>query len=296
MSWNFERVAGEFNFTEGPVWDGEGVIFSDMPSDKIYRYDISTDECTVLHGDTNAANGLKMDPQGRLYTCEMNGRRIGRYDHEYKIVVDEYLGDPLNSPNDLAFDQSGNLWFTDPYYGAPWETPNKNLALGHRSVYRMDPEDPDSIVRLTFDTSNPNGILVTEDMNHLFVAEEDPDGDRELRRYPILSEEALGNVEVIHEFTPHRGIDGMCFDENENIVATAGSNDGGPGPLLYVFAQDGEVIETHASPTPKPTNCCFGGEDLSTLFVTGGDGCLHAADTDRIGLLGAPTTALVDEQ
>lgn len=290
MAWEFEQVAGPYNFTEGPVWDGEAVFFSDMPSDQIFRYDPATGETTVAHTDTNAANGLKLDEQGRLYACEMNGRRVARYDGDERTpIATQFGGERFNSPNDLAI-EDGQLWFTDPYYGAPWEDPDRELELGHRSVYRVDLSDPDlEVHRVVSDTENPNGLLVSPDRETLYVAEHLPgdDGPMSLRAYPIDDDLSVGEGEVIHNFFPHRGIDGMCFDSEGNIVATAGGEESGPGPMLYVFAPNGRVLETHPVPDSTPTNCAFAGDDLSDIYVTGGDGGLYKAETDRTGYLGA---------
>jgi gluconolactonase len=298
MSWEFERVAGPYGFTEGPVWDGGGVLFTDIPNDRVMRYDVDTEECTVRHTGTGAANGLKLDADGALYACEMNGRRVGRYadgggdgdpDADgYEVVVDRYGGARFNSPNDLAIDDEGTVWFTDPFYDADWEPADKRLELDHRSVYRVDPEAPETLTRVTHDTTNPNGLLVSPDGATLYVAQSDYDGARELRAYPIAPDGSAGDYEVLHDFGPHRGIDGMCLDAEGNVVATAGAAESGPGPLIYVFTPSGRVLETHPTPDPRPTNCCFGGDDLATLYVTGSDGCLYRAATDRTGLLGAP--------
>ena len=289
MSWEFEPVAGPYEFTEGPVWDGGGVLFTDIPNSRVLRYDAGTGETAVHHEGTNAANGLKLGPDGALYACEMEGRRVARYtDGGAETVVDEYEGGRFNSPNDLAFDSEGRLWFTDPFYATGWlDAETHGFDLDHRSVYRVDPTDPDTLTRMTDDTTNPNGLLVSPDDDSLYVAQSDYDGERELRAYPIEGDE-LGEYEVLHNFYPHRGIDGMCLDEEGNVVATAGYDEGGPGPMLYVFTPEGRVLETHPIDVPRPTNCCFGGEDLETIYVTGSSGHLHRAETDRRGLLGVP--------
>lgn len=287
MDLEFERVAGPFGFTEGPVWDGGGILFSDIPNDHILRYDVDTGECTVRYSDTNAANGLKLDAHGCLYACEMNGRRLSRYGNKYEVIVDRYDGDQFNSPNDLAIDPDGLVWFTDPFYDTDWEPDDKQFELDHRSVYRVDPDNPDTLIRMTDDTTNPNGLLVSPDGETLYVAQSDYDGRLELRAYPIVDDGTLNEYTILHDFAPHRGIDGMCFDMEGNIVATAGSTESGPGPMIYVFTPTGRVLETQSSPDPMPTNCCFGDDDLQSLYLTGGDGYLYRSRTDRTGFLGA---------
>jgi gluconolactonase len=289
MSWEFDRVAGPYGFTEGPVWDGTGVLFSDIPNDRVMRYDASTGETSVYREGTNAANGLKLGPDGALYACEMSGRRVARYTESgSETVVDAFEGGRFNSPNDLAFDSAGDLWFTDPFYDTDWlDAETHGFDLDHRSVYRVDPADPGTLTRMTHDTTNPNGLLVSPDDGALYVAQSDYEGDLELRAYPIEGDE-LGGYEVLHDFAPHRGIDGMCFDAGGNVVAAAGYDEGGPGPMLYVFAPSGRVLGTHPIDDPMPTNCAFGDGDLRTLYVTGSEGYLYRARTDRTGLLGAP--------
>lgn len=287
MSWEFERVTGPYGFTEGPVWDGSGVLFTDIPNDCIHRYDVDGGECEIYYTDTNAANGLKLDADGCLYACEMNGRRIGCYDDEYEVITDRYQGDAFNSPNDLAIDDEGLIWFTDPFYNDDW-VHDEALELGQRSVYRVDPDNVETLARVTDDTTNPNGILVSPDREMLYVAQSDYERARELRAYPIADDGTLGEYKVLHNFAPHRGIDGMCFDMDGNIIATAGSAESGPGPMIYVFTSAGRILDTHPTPDPKPTNCCFGGEDLQTLYLTGSEGYLYRTRTNRTGLLSSP--------
>ena len=290
--WDFEAVAGPFGFTEGPAWDGEGVQFSDIPNERILRYVPDDDECEVVRTGTNAANGLKFGPDGHLYACEMRGRRVARYGPDGDVTVaGTFEGARLNSPNDLAFDDEGRLWFTDPYYDTDWLEHGDGLEVGSQSVYRADPGDDGwSLTRVTHDTTKPNGIHVSPDGRTLYVAQSDygEKTARELRAYPIQDDGSLGGYTVCHDFGPHRGIDGMCLDEDGNILATAGTAESGPGPLLYVFTPSGRVLETHPLPDTLPTNCTFGGDDLRTLYVTGGDGYLYRTRTERVGLLGPP--------
>lgn len=288
MSWQFERVAGPYGFTEGPVWDGEGVLFSDIPNDRVMRYVPETGECSVAYTETGGANGLKFDHVGRLYACEMVGRRIARYDGDRTVVADRYEGARLNSPNDIAI-ETGTLWFTDPFYDADWEPDDKELELEHRSVYRVNLEaDSFDLERVTTDTTQPNGILVSPEGDRLYVADSayGDDTPSELRSYPIEAHGSLGEPTVLHNFNPHRGIDGMCLDTDGNIVATAGWAETGPGSMVYVFDPNGRVLETHPLTDPLPTNCAFGGDDLQDLYVTGSEGSLHRARTNRTGLLG----------
>ena len=299
-SWNFEQVAGPFDFTEGPAWDGEALLFTDIPTSRILRYDPQSGETSVFRTGTNEANGLMFDKDGQLYACEggdgvtfpkegqtytTDGRRMVRYekDGSTTVILAEFEGQRLNSPNDLAFDALGRMWFTDPRYG----NKSDDLELDHQSVYRADPQADGTwdIHRITFDTTKPNGLLISEDMKTLYVAQSAYAADEatELRAYSINDDGTAGEYQILHNFYPHRGVDGMCFDTEGNIVATAGSEKTGPGPKIYVFAPSGRVLETHPMPF-DPSNCTFGDEDLQSLYVTAGGRLWHAR-TERKGSL-----------
>jgi gluconolactonase len=293
MPLNFEKLAGGMTVTEGPVWDGQTLLFTDIVANRIMRYDPRTNACTVYRTPSNHANGLRLDAQGRLYACEGSGRRITRYEADGSVTVlaDSFQGRRLNSPNDIAIDSQGRIWFTDPRYEtAPvYGDQPEAMELKHQSVFRLDPEAGAgySIRRMTFDTTKPNGILISPDEKTLYVAQSDyaEGSKRELRAYPMRREGTLGPYIVLHDFGPNRGIDGMTLDSEGNIVATAGWQRGGPGPMIYVFAPDGRVLEMNPFPEDRPTNCTFGDDDLQTLYVTSMTGSLYRARTQRKGLV-----------
>lgn len=197
------------------------------------------------------------------------------------MVAEAYEGQRLNSPNDIALDRQGRIWFTDPRYGE-----RETMALTHDSVYRLDLVDNDNhaITRVTFDTTRPNGLAFSPDEETLYVAESPPapEGVRQLRAYPVRADGSLGEARVLHDFGQHRGIDGMRVDAEGSIIAAAGWAASGPGPRIVVFASDGSVLEEHPMPA-EPTNCCFGDADLRTLYVTAKDGRLYRARTERQG-------------
>lgn len=295
MSWDLVVVSGPYGgVTEGPAWDGRGLLFTHIPQSRIMRYDPQTGEATVFRSDTNHANGLMFDPDGQLYACEGETRRVVRYEQDGKttVLADRFEGEILNIPNDLAIDTQGRVWFTDPYYegaAGPWSLDRSHKKLDHDSVYRLDPQQNGnwSISRVTFDTTRPNGLLFSLDHATLYVAQSgrNPDEKRELRAYPVRADGGLNACTVLHDFGPYRGIDGMCLDTEGNIVATAGYRQGGPGPMIYVFSPSGEVVESQPVPVEKPTNCTFGGPDLKTLYVTSIEGYLLQAQTSRQGRL-----------
>jgi gluconolactonase len=301
VSWQFEQVDGPYGgTTEGPAWDGSGLLFTHIPGSRIMRYDPESGTSTVHRNGTNCANGLMLGPDGTLFACEGGARRVVRYEKNGSatVLTDGYEGRRLNMPNDLAIDLLGRVWFTDPFYegaGGPWSEDRSHKDLDHDSVYRLDPRPGGNwlMSRVTFDTTRPNGLLFSLDHGTLYVAQSDrdPDKKRELRAYPVNGDGSLGTHEVLHDFGADRGIDGMVLDTDGYIVATAGWAQGGPGPSVYVFSPSGEVVERHTVPFDRPTNCSFGGEDLTTLYVTTSEGYLLRTDTDRRGRLHYPPPA-----
>ncbi|MBI1789167.1 MAG: SMP-30/gluconolactonase/LRE family protein [Acidobacteria bacterium] len=297
MTWQFELIDPPYGaVTEGPAWDGAGLLYTRIQACRIMRYDPATRSISVWRENTNYANGLTFDAQGRLYGCEggaaLDTRRVVRYEPDGSVTVlaDNYEGKRFNIPNDVVVDPAGRVWFTDPYYegaAGPWSYDRANRELDHDSVYRLDPQPGGGyrIERATFDTTRPNGLLFSLDYRTLYVAQSGrrPDEKRQLRAYPVRDDLTLGDPEVLHDFGEHRGIDGMRLDCEGNIVATAGWELGGPGPSIYVFSPSGQVLERVPVPARRPTNCAFGDPDLGTLYVTTTEGHLFRVRTNRRG-------------
>lgn len=295
MDWKFELImkpAG-IPLTEGPVWDGERVLFTHIHASSIYSYDPGTGALAKWREGLNRTNGLAFDAEGRLFGCCQGGRAMLRLDPDGRNVVicDRIDGKRLSTPNDLAIDRKGRIWFTNPVNEGNWDKTEVE-ELDNRSVIRLDPQKDGTYkpARATFDTTQPNGILVSQDESTLYVAESSYTRGvpRELRAYPIKEDGSLGAYRTLFtwgedERGVHRGIDGMCLDRDGNIVATAGWEVSGPGPMIYVFSPTGRVLETHPVPAIRPTNCCFGGPDMTTLFVTTTQGHFFRAKTDRVG-------------
>ena len=197
-----------------------------------------------------------------------------------------------NHPHDLVVDRKGRIWFTDPYDPIPAPGPQLHGPLEHASVLLLDrrPDRSWHIRRMTYDTSSPMAIALSRDEKILYVSETGGEDKRELRAYPVHEDGSLGTYTVLHTFGsdhrgPHRGISGMSLDSEGHIIACAGWEKSGPGALIYVFSPSGRVIETHPAPD-SPTNCAFGDEDMTTLYVTTATGHLYRArSTGRQGRL-----------
>lgn len=295
MQWKFELLMkpSAVPLTEGPVWDGEHLYFTHIRASRILRYDLKSGAITEARSGTNRTNGLAFDAEGRLFGCCSGGRAIVRFDPDGKnvVIADRIEGKRLNTPNDLAIDRRGRIWFTNPVNEGNWDK-TERTDLDNQSVIRCDPQQDGSYTatRVTFDTTMPNGILVSQDQRTLYVAESGYARGiaRELRAYPINDDGSLGTYATLFTWGEdakgvHRAIDGMCLDRDGNIVATNGWEVSGAGPMITVFSPTGRVLETHPVPGNRPTNCCFGGPDLTTLFVTTTQGHFFKAETDRVG-------------
>ena len=171
-----ERLATGLRWSEGPVWFGDGryLLWSDIPNNRIMRWDEETGAASVFRKPSNFANGNTRDRQGRLLTCEHGTRRVTRteYDGTITVIADRFEGKPLNSPNDIVCKSDGSIWFTDPPFG----------ILGYYEGYVAMPELPTNVYRVdgksgqltvaTGDVGRPNGLAFSSDESKLYVVEE----------------------------------------------------------------------------------------------------------------------------
>lgn len=249
------KVVGDCKFTEGPAYSPKGfLLFSDIPNERIVRYDNDGSSSDYLK-PSGKSNGLVFDAAGHLYACQGGARRVVRIsavDGKIEVLCDQYEGKKLNSPNDLALDNQGGLYFTDPRYGDEADVEQKVMG-----VYYIDAAG--KTTRVIDSLQRPNGILVSNDGKTLLVAEPNK---RELWRYAIQSPGQLGKGELIftgEEQLDGGGPDGMCLDDAGGIYATYGS--------VVVLNPEGQLIGRIPVPE-RPANCTFGGPDGQTLFVT----------------------------
>lgn len=252
-----EKLAGDFQFVEGPAYGPDGLLlFSDIPANSIIRY-VGDGKTEVFLRPSGQSNGLAFDATGNLWACQHELRRVVRIDPEHRetqhIVADRYDGKKLNSPNDLALDGYGGLYFTDPRYGGgePLEQPVKG-------VYWVSPKGE---VKRVIDTLKlPNGILVSPDRKTLYVAE---NGTREIFAWPIVEPGRLGERKRLYEADQSLdggGCDGMAIDREGNVYATYAKG-------ITVITPDGKLVAR--IPVPEhPANCGFGGKDGKTLYIT----------------------------
>ena len=274
MTWKFELVAGPYEGpTGGVVRDGDAVIFSTIDEGRLLGFDPKTNAVTEARRYTNRVNGLARGPGGELYGAQEGGRRLIEFTPDGRVVpVDALLdGKYHNQPSDLVVDRQHRIYFTDPRHAVIPFGPAIFPFLDHCSVLRLERNDRRAWVasRITYDTASPRAVALAPDGNTLYIADGEPRATqaRELRAYPIRSDGTVDHPAVLHTFGqdhrgPQRGIEGMCVDQDGNIVAVAGWRRNGPGPRVYVFSAQGAVIESHEFPADLPNKCCFAGPEL----------------------------------
>lgn len=289
MAWDIEHVAGPYEGpADGPVWDGEALLFALVVESRIVRYHPATGRVAEHRRYTGNTTGLAFGRDGRLYGCQTSGQRVVRFDVDgsMSMLAERLDGRLHNQPDDLAVDAAGRIWFTDPAPapGSGWVPAPIVMEppVDHASVLRLERDDDGAwrIRRMTFDTVFPTGIALSHDEQTLYVAENPDDGARrsELRAYPIVADGTLGSPTILESFEAGSGVQGMCLDADGDLVACLGS-------AIAVFSPTGELLEHQPFGPARPTNCAFGDPGLDALYVTAEDGRLcRIANTGRRGL------------
>jgi gluconolactonase len=273
-----EQLATGMWWAEGPVWFGDGryVLVSDIPSNRIMRWDDASGHWGVFRHHANHANGLARDLQGRLLTCEHLTRRITRteYDGRITVLADHFEGKRLNSPNDLVCQttgaDAGSIWFTDPPFGigGHWEGLPAQPELPH-AVYRIDPQG--GLHQVLTDLHGPNGLAFSPDGAVLYLVESRATPHRLIWAYDVADGGRLSNKRMVVDAQGAGAIDGIAVDVDGNLWCGWGS-DGRPGVSsegldgVRVFNPQGEAIG-HIHLPERCANLCFGGDRNNKLFM-----------------------------
>jgi gluconolactonase len=274
-----ERVAGGFEFTEGPVWTREGaLLFSSPNTNVIYRWTPAgtVDVCRPKSGYSGVdigrflqpgSNGLTFSPDGLLTICQHGNRRVIRVNPHGDITVlaDSYKGKRLNSPNDLVYRSDGTLYFTDPPFGLPGQFDDPKKELPFSGVFRVRNGD----VELVSDAlEGPNGIAFSPDERFLYVGNWDPER-KIVVRHEVDEAGDLSDGIVFHDMTgagdmtgedDEDAIDGIKVDTAGNVYAC------GPGGI-WILSPDGDHLGTLTLPE-APHNLAWGDDDGRALYVT----------------------------
>jgi len=268
-----ERLAEGTRGGEGPVWFGDGryLLWSDIPNDRIMRWDEVTGNVSVFRQSSNKANGNTRDRQGCLITCEHFGRRVTRteYDGTITILADSYEGIGLSSPNDVVVKSDGSIWFIDPPFGlhSHYEGTTADPTLPSR-VYRIDVSG--SITIDADDVLGPNGLCFSPDESLLYVVESRGIPHRKIRVFRVENGIHLRGGDVLIDAGAGGTPDGIRCDIDGNLWCGWGM---GTAELdgVRVYSPSGLLIGRIALPE-RCTNLCFGGIMRNRLFIACGHG------------------------
>ncbi|SHJ84775.1 SMP-30/gluconolactonase/LRE family protein [Pseudozobellia thermophila] len=279
-----EIVANGFEWTEGPLYVNEGkyLLFSDIPNNAVFKIDMDGKVSEYLrpsgyssgkdYGDEPGSNGLLLSPQGELVLMQHGNRQVAKMKSsldgpkaEYEVLVDQYEGKRLNSPNDGVFDKEGNLYFTDPPYGLPGKMDDPNKELDFQGLYCLTKEGKTILVDKL---SRPNGVALSTDGAKLYVAVSNPE-HAVWYEYDILDVGKAVNKRIFYNVTElvgqkgQQGLpDGMKMHSKGFLFAT------GPGGV-WVFTTEGRpVARIHTG--EKTSNCAFDATE-TRLFMTADD-------------------------
>lgn len=265
-----ERLWTGARWAEGPAWFGGGryLIFSDIPNNRMMRFDECSGHMAVFRQPSNNSNGNTNDGQGRLVSCEHLGRRVTRTEHDGSITIlaDRYNGMRLNSPNDVVVKSDGSIWFTDPTYGilADYEGKKSESEIGACNVYRIDGATGDVRV-VADDFVKPNGLAFSPDESILYIADtgvsHDPKGPKHIRALKVNADgKTLGASKVFAVCTAGL-FDGFRVDTDGRIWTSAGDG-------VHCYTPGGDLIGKIKIPE-LVANVCFGGPVRNRLFICG---------------------------
>jgi gluconolactonase len=265
-----DRVAGGLIFTEGPVWRGGALLFSDIPNKRIVRWRRLPEGPEVTTFATGMSNGLTLDRQGRVLAAEHDGRRVTRIadDGTRTVLAERFQGKRLNSPNDIVVKSDGTIYFTDPPYGVKplppgtvrpanwWTQPIEGRELMNQGVYRLTPDG--ALTLVADDFALPNGLAFSPDEAILYI---DDSARKHIRALEVRPDGTLGKGRVLLDMaSDDAGVpDGLKVDGQGNVWCT------GPGGI-WVCRANGTLLGRIVLPE-LPANLAWG-EDGSALFVT----------------------------
>lgn len=264
-----ERLFTGCRWAEGPVWFGDGryLLWSDIPNNRILRWEEETGAVSIFRAPSNFANGNTRDRQGRLVTCEHGARRVTRteYDGTITVIADRFEGKRLNSPNDVVVASDDAVWFTDPSFG----------ILGHYEGHKAEPELPTNVYRVDRNgrltmvadgINQPNGLAFSPDERVLYIVES-RSSPRQILAYDVINNGTqLANRRVFIRCEPGETPDGFRVDTDGNLWCGWGMSEEFDG--VKVFDPAGKPIGFISLPE-RAANLTFGGAKRNRLFMAG---------------------------
>jgi gluconolactonase len=265
-----DRLYTGCRWAEGPAWFAAGryLVWSDIPNNRILRYDETDGMVSVFRQPCGNTNGHTVDRQGRLVSCEHSGRRVSRTEFDGSIITiaDKWQGKRFNSPNDVVVKSDGSIWFTDPAYGieSDYEGDKAESEIGACHVYRVDPGTGNVDAVIT-DMVRPNGIAFSLDESKLYVVDTGrTHGAHHPAHMRVFNVEAKGKKvkggKVFADCTAGL-FDGFRLDYQGNIWTSAADG-------VHCYAPDGTLIGKIKVPEVV-ANVCFGGAKLNCLYIAG---------------------------
>jgi gluconolactonase len=266
-----ERLWTGARWSEGPAWfpAHNTLVWSDIPNDRMLRYDALTGQTGVFRQPARNSNGNTVDRAGRLVTCEHGGRQVTRTEHDGSVTMlaSHFDGKRLNSPNDVVVKSDGSIWFTDPDYGilTDYEGNTSDSEIGRCNVYRIDPQSG-AVTIVADDFVKPNGLAFSVDESILYIADtgasHDPvNGPRHIRDCRVGADGAtLGRSEIFATCTAGL-FDGFRLDVTGRIWTSAADG-------VHIYHPDGTLIGKVAIPEIV-ANVAWGGPKLNRLFICG---------------------------
>jgi gluconolactonase len=286
---------------EGPAWHPKRGVFTSGEKG-IHLFD--RDGKASVFREKAGTNGLLFDRKGKLVVCDPSMRRVGviDLDGDYTVLTDSFGGKKYNTPNDLTIDSKDRIYFSDPRYGPRDGMEQLEGGKTVEGVYRIDPDGKVSRV-ISREVERANGVLVSADDKYLFVADNNNDtvgGARKLWRFDLKADGTIdpASKKLLHDWGKGRGPDGIKQDAKGRLYVAGGLNKPNPPAEpatdvkggIYVFTPEGKLLAFLGVPTDEVTNCAFGGDDLKTLYVTGG-GTLYSVRTTTPGRVVWPAAA-----
>jgi gluconolactonase len=264
-----ERLATGCRWSEGPVWFGDGryLLWSDIPNNRILKWEEETGAVSVFRKPSNYANGNTRDRQGRLVTCEHGARRVTRteIDGTITVLIDSFNGKRLNSPNDVVVKSDGSIWFTDPTFGILTEYEgHKAPSEIEANVYRVDGETREASI-VAEGVLGPNGLCFSPDEKTLYIVESRGVPNRKILAYEVAADGRTIRNKRLHIDAGPGSPDGFRCDVDGNLWCGWGM---GSDELdgVMVFNPDGKPIGRIALPE-RCANLCFGGTKRNRLFM-----------------------------
>ncbi len=264
---HMETLFTDTRWAEGPVYfpAGKYLLWSDIPNDRLLRYDETDESVSVFQSPCRFQNGHTLDREGRLVSCEHLGRQVSRIevDGSLTILASHYQGKRLNSPNDVVVKSDGSIWFTDPTYGIDghYEGDKADSEVGGSNVYRIDPQSGD-VVAVATDFVKPNGLAFSPDESLLYIADTGAthveDGPQHIRVLEVAADNSLRNDRLFATST--NGLfDGFRLDVDGNIWTSAGDG-------VHCYTPESELIGKILT-DETVANVEFGGIKRNRLFI-----------------------------